>query len=169
MELNIRELCPQDAPILEAAFADMGWNKPAEQYLRYCDEQLRGDRNAFVAILDGEITGYTTVLWSSKYSPFREANIPEIQDLNVLVKFRNRGIASSLLDKSEQTIQQRSSVSGIGVGLHPGYNAAQRLYVKRGYVPDGRGVTYEQHSVKEGQSVIFDDELVLWLTKKLIP
>lgn len=28
----------------------------------------------------------------------------------------------------------------IGVGLHAGYGSAQRMYVKRGYIPDGTGV-----------------------------
>lgn len=31
----------------------------------------------------------------------------------------------------------------LGVGLHSGYGAAQRMYVLRGYVPDGSGVWYE--------------------------
>jgi hypothetical protein len=39
-------------------------------------------------------------------------------------------------------VARRSGVVGIGVGLHPSYNAAQRLYVKRGYIPDARGITY---------------------------
>jgi hypothetical protein len=33
------------------------------------------------------------------------------------------------LDRAEAEAARRSGVVGIGVGLHPGYNAAQRLYV----------------------------------------
>jgi hypothetical protein len=62
----------------------------------------------------------------------------------------------------------RSSVAGIGVGLHPGYNEAQRMYVKRGYIPDGRGVTYRNRYVEEGMQVVLDDDLVLHLTKRII-
>ncbi len=65
--------------------------------------------------------------------------IPEIQDLNVLPPFRRKGIATMLLDRAEAEVACRSDVVGIGVGLHPGYNDAQRLYVKRGYIPDGLG------------------------------
>ena len=41
----------------------------------------------------------------------------------------------------------------IGVGMHAGYNAAQRLYVLRGYVPDGRGLTYGDRYVGEYEDV----------------
>lgn len=93
--------------------------------------------------------------------------IPEILDLNVLPEFRRRGIASRLLDHAEEAAKERSRVVGIGVGLHPGYNAAQRLYVKRGYVPDGLGVTYGDRYVEMGELVRFDDELILHFRKEL--
>jgi len=51
------------------------------------------------------------------------------------------------------------------VGLHPGYNDAQRLYIKRGYIPDGRGVTYNNRYLREGETTILDDELLLHLTR----
>lgn len=73
------------------------------------------------------------------------------------------------MDRAEQIISKRSSVAGIGVGLHPGYAAAQRMYVLRGYVPDGLPVTYCDKFVEEGQEIKLDDELVLHLTKKLKP
>ncbi len=53
------------------------------------------------------------------------------------------------------------------VGLHPGYNQAQRLYVRRGYIPDGRGVTYRNEYVMEGMQVKLDDDLLLHFTKSL--
>lgn len=93
--------------------------------------------------------------------------IPEIQDLNVLPEFRNRGIASALLDHGEKVVAKESSTVGIGVGLHPGYNAAQRLYAKRGYIPDGRGISYRDRYPREGESVVLDDHLLLHLMKHL--
>ena len=93
--------------------------------------------------------------------------IPEIQDLNVLPRFRRKGIASAMLDQAEAAAAERSEVVAIGVGLHPGYNAAQVLYVKRGYVPDGLGVTYGVRFVEEGETLPFDDSLVLHFTKEL--
>ena len=56
---------------------------------------------------------------------------------------------------------------GIGVGLHEAYGAAQRLYVRRGYVPDGRGVACGGAAVPEGERVVMDDETILYLTKAL--
>ncbi len=56
---------------------------------------------------------------------------------------------------------------GIGVGLHPGYNNAQRLYSKLGYVLDGHGVHYKNQPVTMGQAYPFDDELVVYFTKML--
>ena len=39
--------------------------------------------------------------------------------------------------------------------------------VKRGYVPDGRGLTYGNRYVREGERVPLDDDLVLHFTKSL--
>jgi hypothetical protein len=50
--------------------------------------------------------------------------------------------------------------------LHPGYNAAQRLYVKRGYIPDAHGITYRNRFVDEGASVVVDDDLLMHFTKE---
>jgi len=51
--------------------------------------------------------------------------------------------------------------------MYSDYGAAQRLYVLRGYVPDGRGLTYSDHFVKPEERVTVDDDLVLHLTKRL--
>lgn len=58
---------------------------------------------------------------------------------------------------------------GIGMGLDPGYNDAHRLYVKRGYIPDGRGVTYRDRYLREGEQVVLDDDLLLHLVKRIRP
>lgn len=39
-------------------------------------------------------------------------------------------------------VKEYSSTICLGVGLHYGYGAAQRMYVKRGYIPDGSGVWF---------------------------
>jgi hypothetical protein len=41
------------------------------------------------------------------------------------------------------------------------------MYVRRGYIPDGRGITYKWEPVTGGQQVRADDDLVLWLVKRL--
>jgi GNAT superfamily N-acetyltransferase len=167
MTLAIRELQAEDPSIISNAFALIDWTKPSTQYDEYFSQQTRDERVVRVATVSNEFAGYVTVVFASSYPAFRETGIPEIQDLNVLPSYRGRGIASRLLDEAEQLISKRSPIAGIGVGLHPGYNAAQRLYVKRGYVPDGKGVTYCGRYVQEGESVQFDDELVLWMSKQI--
>jgi len=146
---QIRLLDVTDPETISAAFKDIGWGKPVAQYQKYLAEQAAGTRICLVATVDGQFAGYVTVNWTPTYAAFLELGIPEIQDLNVLPAFRRRGIGTLLLDGAEREIALRSSVAGIGVGLHPGYNQAQRLYAKRGYVPDGRGVTYRNGYVKE--------------------
>ncbi len=76
-----------------------------------------------------------------------------------------------LLDIAESKAATRQDTVGIGVGLYAGedggYGSAQRLYVKRGYIPDGKGVTYNYHPTTPGKSYFLDDDLVLWFTKTL--
>jgi len=140
LDLKVRPLQARDDGPISKAFAAIGWNKPAPQYRRYFAEQQSGCREAFVASLDDEFVGYATLVWQPDYPPFREAGIPDIQDLNVLPRFQRRGIASHLMDEAERVAACSSSVVGIGVGVTEDYGAAQLLYVLRGYVPDGRGL-----------------------------
>jgi GNAT superfamily N-acetyltransferase len=165
-DLEIRLLRDGDSEIIAQACKDIGWKKPASQYQRYLMEQASGTRICFVAAVENQFAGYVTVNWAPTYPGFAEHNIPEIQDLNVFPRFRRQGIGTRLLDWAEEKVARRSAVVGIGVGLHPGYCSAQRLYVKRGYIPDGRGVWYRDHVVEEGMSAVFDDDLVLHFTKR---
>lgn len=43
-------------------------------------------------------------------------------------------------DIAEQIAATYADIVYLGVGLHSGYGNAQRMYGKRGYVPDGSGV-----------------------------
>lgn len=166
-EIRILLLASGDIPILVAAFAALGWRKPAAQYERYLAEQQRGEREILVAWEGWAFAGYLTVVWHSTYPPFRDAGIPESVDFNVLPHLRRRGIGSRLLDEAERHIATRSPVAGIGVGLDADYGAAQRLYVKRGYVPDGRGLVSHGRHVARGEPVVVDDGLALFFTKNL--
>lgn len=88
-------------------------------------------------------------------------------DFNVLPVMRNKGIGSALLEIAEKEAAKKSAIVGLGVGLYADYGAAQKLYVKRGYVPDGLGVTYKYKDIKPGAKVDLDDDLVLWFIKEL--
>jgi hypothetical protein len=47
------------------------------------------------------------------------------------------------------------------------YGPAQRLYVLRGYVPDGRGLMDHEQPVVYGKSITVGHELAIYFTKKL--
>jgi len=167
MSLHIHPLTAAMIPEIAAAFAALGWNKPAAQYQRYLAEQAAGQRTVFVAFLEAAFAGYITIQWESSYPPFHEAHIPEIADFNVLPRFRRQGIGSRLMDEAEQAVAQRSVTVGIRVGLYAGYGSAQRLYARRAYVPDGRGLFTQGHWPSYGAHVAVDDDLTLAFTKNL--
>ena len=89
--------------------------------------------------------------------------IPSIQDLNV-PSARHR-----IRDARPGGAHGGSAIGDLRHrgGPAPGYNAAQVLYVKRGYVPDGLGVTYGNRFVREGETLPFDDSLALHFVKEL--
>ena len=167
--LEITPLRPEDPPHIAQAFADIGWDKPQAQYVRYLEEQTACDRPVLVARVDGDFAGYLTVVWVPQYELFREAGIPEIQDFNVLPRYRRRGIGTALMDAAEALIATRGTIAGIGVGLYPDYGPAQRLYVLRGYLPDGRGIAWNGMTVTPMQEVMVDDDLALYFTRDLRP
>jgi GNAT superfamily N-acetyltransferase len=165
--LAIRSLVAEDVEVIASAFRELSWNKPVVQYQCYLAEQGSGQRVVLVAHLDGCFAGYLTVVWESCYTPFAQESIPEIMDLNVLPRFRRQGVATALMEAAEKTIRERSPIAGIGVGLDADYGAAQRLYVLRGYVPDGRGLMANGCPILYGDSVSVDDKLMLYFTKRL--
>ena len=67
----------------------------------------------------------------------------------------------------EELAAETSDTVCLGVGLHSGYGAAQRMYVLRGYVPDGSGGWYEGRVWDQYAPCVNDDELNLFLSKKL--
>ena len=165
--VTIRPLEEEDCAALARAFAAQGWHKPEEQYRRYLGEQQQGLRQVLVALWQGELAGYLTLLPQAGAGPFAGKPWPEIADFNVLEKFQRRGIGNKLMDAVEALAGEASDVVCIGVGMYPGYGAAQRLYVKRGYVPDGSGLWYRDQPLAPMAPCANDDDLVLHLSKKL--
>jgi GNAT superfamily N-acetyltransferase len=166
---EIRPMVPADVENISRAFAPLGWpGKDADLYLRYLSEQDRGSRSVQVAATGTGCLGYITVLWASNYAPFRGSGIPEISDLNVLPLYRRQHIGTALMDAAESVIAARSAIAGLGVGLYADYAAAHRMYLQRGYLPDGKGIAYEFRPVAPGTTVRVDDELNLMMTRRLI-
>jgi GNAT superfamily N-acetyltransferase len=165
--LEIRELRVEDAEALSAAFRSLGWQKPVEQFLRYLGEQQQGRRKVLVAVMGGEPCGYVTLIGEPEHV-YREGKlVPEISDFNVLPAYRKQGIGTRLMDRVEAEASRLCDEVGLGVGLHAGYGPAQRMYVKRGYVPDGKGLHHAERQLREGEEIVNDDDLVLYFTKRL--
>ena len=94
-----------------AAFAALGWHKPASQYIRYLAEQRAGQRTVIIAHQEDRFVGYVTIAWSSSYPPFREASIPEVADFNVLPDARRQGIGTASMDAAEAHVRHRLALA----------------------------------------------------------
>lgn len=167
MNVKIEILETKDINIIVNAFANFKWNKPYKIFEEYLKEQEKGERIVWLAYVNSNFAGYITLKFKSEYLNFYRNNTPEIMDLNVLPPFRNQGTGSFLLDIAESAAKEKSDVVGIRVGLYQDYGSAQRLYVKRGYIPDGKGIIYDYKPVAPGSKVIVDDDLVLAFIKVL--
>ncbi len=166
-KLIVREMTCEDPSTIAVAFRAQGWNKPQDRFEKYYQDQIESKRTVLIAELDREFVGYLTIVWESHYPPFRDARIPEVVDFNVLVAQQRRGIGTVLMDKAEYRISERSEIAGICVGLSPDYGAAQVMYARRGYVPDGQGIQYDGKQLKHGDKTTVDHNLVMCFTKKV--
>jgi GNAT superfamily N-acetyltransferase len=164
---TLRSLSAGDPEMISAAFAEIGWSKPVSYFEALRARESAGELELRLAFRAAEFAGYVAVVRRSDHLPFREQGTPEIRDLNVLPRFRGRGVGAHLMGWAERTCAASSGVAGLAVGLHPGYAAAHRLYARRGYIPDGTGVTYRGRRVEEGAHAPFDDDLLLWMTKRV--
>lgn len=163
----IRKMQTSDVKELSQGFINQDWPSREEILTRYFKEQESGEREVLVAEVGGGLAGYITILPCAKQGPFAEI-YPELSDFNVFEPFQNQGIGNLLLEEAEKRVKLISDKVTLGVGLHSGYGPAQRLYIKRGYIPDGTGVWYQNH--QPAMNAVCEDigDLVLYLSKDLI-
>ena len=165
MNCTIRNMIKSDIESLSHGFMTQGWPGREEILARYFLEQESGEREVLVAEIDGAVAGYITILPDAKQGPF--AGIaPELSDFNVFESFQNQGIGNLLMEEAENRVKLFSDKVTLGVGLHSGYGPAQRLYIKRGYIPDGSGVWYRNQPLEMNATIQNNDDLVLYLSKK---
>lgn len=160
----IRAIIESDVEAFPQAFAAQGWNKPRALFESYLQAQRDGAFTVFVAEEEGRPVGYVLLKPTAPAGPYAGLGIPEIVDFNVLSAYQRRGVGSALLSEAEQCA---GGPVTLGVGLHAGYGPAQRLYAKRGYVPDGSGVWYRNSPAVPYEAVENDDDLVLYMAKGL--
>ena len=163
---SIRKMQESDIKNLSQGFINQGWPGREEILARYFLEQECGEREVLVAEVEGALAGYITILPCAKQGPFAEIH-PELSDFNVFEPFQNQGIGNLLLEEAENRVKLISDKVTLGVGLHSGYGPAQRLYMKRGYIPDGTGVWYRNQPLEMNATIQNNDDLVLYLSKEL--
>lgn len=167
--ITIRLMKESDIDTICREEAAQGWHPEPEKYQMRIEHMNQGKSIAWVAEYNGEIAGYNHLYFEPQNlnGPFVGKGIPEIVDFGVFERFRRRGIGTKLMDIAELAAGERSNFVSLGVGLHSGYGSAQRMYVKRGYIPDGSGVLFQDKICPEYSSCMNDDDLVLYLSKKL--
>ncbi|ERL63956.1 GNAT family N-acetyltransferase [Schleiferilactobacillus shenzhenensis] len=164
----IDSLRASDIEKMAAAFVAQHWASRKAVLWQYLKEQDHGLRQVFVARApDGDPLGYVTLCPQAANGPFRETGYPEVVDFNVFMPYQHQGIGTQLLAAAETAAAELAPVVTLGVGLHAGYGPAQRLYIRRGYVPDGSGVWYQDQPLPEGAVCRNDDDLVLYMAKNL--
>lgn len=166
-KIRIRDMTQDDAQIITREEIAQGWNQTAEKYEMRLRHRSDGKCAALVAEYQGNIAGYVHVYPNPENGPFANRGYPEIVDFGVLEKYRRNGIGSRLMDAAERIASEYSDTVWLGVGLHSGYGSAQRMYVKRGYIPDGSGVWFHDRVCPPDADCRNDDDLVLYLLKKL--
>ena len=157
----------EDAQTITEEEIAQGWHQSIDKYLTRLEHQKQGLCISLVAEYKGCAAGYINVYKKSIEGPFDNRDIPEIVDFGVLEKYRCKGIGTALMDQAELIAGQYADMVYLGVGLHSGYGNAQRMYAKRGYIPDGSGVWYGNSVCPPYEQCSNDDDLVLYMSKVL--
>lgn len=165
--LVIRSMNELDIQTIVDEFKNQGWNRDKESLVKYYKQQEGKERYVLIAELDGSVAGYLTLIQETLEGPFANKGIPEVVDFNVFIKYQRIGIGNKLMDTVENLARKHSDKISLAVGLHYGYGTAQRMYVKRGYIPDGSGVWYQNKQLEQYYPCINDDDLVLYMIKLL--
>ncbi len=145
----IRTATDADLEGLNRVAEDMGARNERHYFERCLAEQVEKKRVILVTEQGGRLVGYVQLIWVPIYSTFRRLDIPEIQDLNVIPDCRGQGLGGMLVDTCEKLAREAGKTEmGISVGMTHSFGPAQRLYVKKGYVPDGAGMCYDDVPVR---------------------
>jgi GNAT superfamily N-acetyltransferase len=158
---EIRLVPAAELPDLIDWFSTSYYDNRADAEAHFADHWA-GRGATFVAKCGQEMAGYVTLslrAWS--------VDLPCIAQLVVFEPYRRRGLGNRLMALAEDYIAQRADKVVLWVPVLGTYGPAQRLYAKRGYIPDGRGVIRQDVSVIEGETLTVDEDLLLCLVKDL--
>lgn len=167
-EIIIRDMIFSDGLHFTDEERKQGWDSTIDKFEMRLKDVKNGKCISLVADYYGIPAGYVNVYPDSEWGAFANQGYPEIIDFAVLDKYQKNGIGSILMDTAEKIASEYADTVYLGVGLHNGYGSAQRMYVKRGYIPDGSGVWYKDKICTPYDTIYTnDDDLVLYLSKKV--
>ncbi len=164
-EITIRDLEQPDAAIITQEEIAQGWNATIEKYENRLKDRSEGKCISLAAEYKGNVAGYLNVYPNSTWGAFANKGYAELIDFGVLEKYRRHGIGNKLMDIAEEIAFKYADTVYLAVGLHSGYGSAQRMYVKRGYIPDGSGVWYGSKVCTPHVDYCNDDDLNLYFSK----
>ncbi len=164
--VQIRKMTYDDIPLI--CKADNDESESNIEYLKNnLDNQDNNKCSALLALYNNQIAGYVFLYYECKWGGLKNQGLPSVVDLIVFEAYRRKGIATALMDFAEREARSINSKIYLDVCLNSEYGPAQCFYIRRGYVPDGAGVYYEQEVLSINSPCFNDDELTLCLVKKL--
>ena len=167
-KLVIRDMEATDGPVFTEELAAQGWHPDPAVYASRLKDRSEGKCTALAAVYEGRPAGYVYVYLQAEEGPFKGKGWPIIVDFNVLKKYQRKGIGNRLMDAAEQAAARIADTVCLGVGVCGSYGTAQRMYVRRGYIPDGSGVWYQGKQCVQYETVCtVDDDLILFFSKEL--
>lgn len=160
-EIEIHRVTDEESPALIDWFSVNYYDdrQDAEDHFL---EHIDGKSATFLARHDDEMVGYVTlgISWLKK--------IPLITNIMVFEPYQKQGLGNRLMEVAESyTADNLGDQVVLWVPILSEFGPAQRMYVKRGYIPDGCGVVKDGVSVKFGETHTFDHSLHLCLVKQL--
>lgn len=136
-------------------------------YERYLNWQREGECTFLIALLNGEIAGYVFVLYQDRWGSMAEARQPGLADLNVFPWNRRCGVGNALLEKAEEIAALYGDSLHLDVHVTATAGQAHRLYFRRGYLPDGRGIYHKYKQYDNAMGEVNPEDLTLLLIKSL--
>ncbi len=134
----------------------------------FWDDCQSGTRLILAAWHGEKLCGHITISWRSAYPRFAALNAPEIVDLWVQDDTRGKGVGQALLLAAEDFARSKGYASiGLCVGVTARFGAAQRLYIRNGYMPDGTGLWVNGENIRDDATVLLDETATLMLVKRL--
>lgn len=165
-EITVRHICDDEIPALCKAEGNESEDN-VKYYERYLNWQREEECSFLIALLNGEIAGYVFLIHKDRWGSMANQGIPGLADLWVFPECRGCGVGNALLEEAERIAEQHSDILHLDVHVTADAGAAHRLYFRRGYMPDGKGVYLNYKPYDSSMGSVDPDDLTLSLVKKL--